>query len=182
MFAFTDRVSCKNKSKGTNSCKYIILHHTWSKNYKGEIRVLSWQTALKVSCHFLVWPDGQTAKIGDPSDIQWHVWVSERGNEKRIGNSLNHCCLWIEITWPLEDGWFSDAQKHTTKILVEHLMSVFWIPKENVLRHCDVTHPWSKNKQFWKIWTVWRKRDVAHTFFPKWDFLAWRKKLVPLAQ
>jgi hypothetical protein len=61
-------------------------------------------------------------------------------------------------------------------------MQVYAIPQENVLRHCDLTHAGSKDKKYWTIGTVGRKRDVAHTFFPKGDFLSWRKTLVPLAQ
>ena len=36
MFEFTHKVAVnpKKKTKGTNACKYIILHHTASQNFK----------------------------------------------------------------------------------------------------------------------------------------------------
>ena len=187
MFSFTQKVAVSPlvKSKGKNNCKYIVLHHTGTKNYKGELNVLSgknYNPNSPASCHFLVWPKWETAKIGEPTDILRHVWVSARGNEWKINNSLNRCCLGIEITWPLDDGWFTTEQKVIVKKLVEHLMAVYSIPQDRILRHCDLTHKWSIKKEYWKIWTVGRKWDVAHTFFPRWDFLAWRASLIPLSQ
>jgi N-acetyl-anhydromuramyl-L-alanine amidase AmpD len=65
--------------------------------------------------------------------------------------------------------------------LVEYLMYNFGIPKENVLRHSDITQT---NKALRDQKILWdgkqqaRKTDVALTFFPG-GFTTWRDQLVP---
>lgn len=181
MFEFTHKVPVnpKKKTKGTNACKYIILHHTASRNFKWDLNVLSGNTAVAASCHFLIGPKGERAKIGEPEDILWHTGESARWAEKRMGGSLNRCSLGIEITGPMEDQGFTSDQKKRVKSLVEHLMAAYSIPHENVLRHCDLTHSGSKRKILRVPGTIWRKRDVSTTFFDGKAFETRRKDLTP---
>lgn len=58
-------------------------------------------------------------------------------------------------------------------------MAAFNIPKDNVIRHKDITHPNSKNRVLWKVGTRSRKVDPYDTLFPNSNFLDWRNALTP---
>lgn len=92
---------------------------------------------------------------------------------------MNRHALGIEIIGPLKDGGFTRAQLVTVTRLVEHLMAVYKVPKENVLRHADFTWDGSKEKKLWDGKSRSRKVDVASTFFPSGDFVKWRNELMP---
>mgnify|MGYP000999310745 FL=1 len=74
-------------------------------------------------------------KIGSPDDILWHAGESQWGRFVM----MNNFALGIEIVGPLSNGGFTDAQRKTVRDLIRHLMATFKIPKENVLRHRDIT-------------------------------------------
>ena len=135
MFPFTQDLSRrqKNISKGTNTCGYIVLHHTWAVG-NGNIPVLLWETGAKVSCHFLIRQDGSTYKLGDPKQILWHAGESIWEWKKW----MNAYSLGIELIWPLKTG-FTDAQRFTLRKLIEHLMGVFNLDYTKVIRHRDVS-------------------------------------------
>lgn len=145
----------KNISSWVNTCEYIILHHTWA-IWDWNIKVLLWETSRKVSAHILVRQNWDALKLAEPNWVTWHAWVSEW---KWKGN-MNNFSIWIEVEWP----WFTDAQRRTVFWLTQHLMGVFNIPKENVIRHKDVS--------------PWRKFDISDDFFENW-YIAWRDKLKP---
>lgn len=164
MFPFTQNLSArqKNKSAWVNTREFIILHHTatWKGTINGNIKVLLGETSRKVSCHFIVDTNGDAYKLGDPTDILWHAWISQWGNRR----DLNKYSIGIEVIWPLP--WFTDEQKHTVLWLVQHLMAVLTIPKENVIRHKDIAPG--------------RKNDIWNEFFKEW-FENWQAKLVAKA-
>lgn len=162
MYQFKKLLETKNYSKGKNTCEYIVLHHTASKEWSIN-SAINTLTKGKVSCHFLCDVNWDLYKIGDPVNIMWHAGVSS-WNWKR---SMNNYSLGIEIIWPLSDGWFTDAQKAAVRDLVQHLMAVFKIPKERVIRHKDIAPK--------------RKIDVLDTFWNK-EFATWadyQKSLTP---
>lgn len=166
----------KNYSKWVeNTCDYIIVHHTWTPQgtLKGNLNVLLGKTASDVSAHFLVDWDGSAYKLADPKMVTWHAWQSNWGNI--VG--LNYHSLWIETIWPD----FTDAQRFTVKRLIQHLMAVFWIPKENVIRHCDLTHAKSKKKELWDWVSKTRKTDIDSSFYSRGykDWAEYQSKLVP---
>lgn len=177
MFPFKQTFETKNKSKGKNLKKYIVIHHTatpeWS--VKGVIRTL---TTGAVSCHFVVDTTWEAYKIGSPDDILWHMGESQWGSD--VG--MNLFSLWIEVIGPMKNGWFTREQLLTVTRLVEHLMAVFSIPKENIIRHKDCTHDQSKNKVLWKDGMRSRKVDIYDNFFPNNDFVKWRNQLTPKQQ
>ncbi len=157
MFKFTEDLSNRqrNVSKGTNTCEYILLHHT-GVIWEGNIKVLLGETWTKASVHFLVMQDGRSYKLADPKWITWHAWQSSW--EGRI--DMNRYCLGIEIEWP----WFTEVQRKKAIELTEHLMAVYRIPKERVIRHKDVA-PWRKvdpDESFFRLkggitnWKLWR--------------------------
>ena len=65
------KLTTKNKSSGTNTREYVVLHHTGTKD--GTIRgVLNTLTTGAVSCHFVVDTNGDIYQIGELTDILWH--------------------------------------------------------------------------------------------------------------
>lgn len=153
--------SPKEKTPWKNAKTHIIVHHTatgkWTAN--GVINWLAYRDDF-ASCHFFIDEDGLAYKFGSPDDILWHAGESRWWNL----TDLNKCSLGIEVQWPL---WgigkenFTDAQRRTLRLLTEHLMAVFAIPKENVLRHADITHAYSDKKLHWDGKSKSRKIDPS---------------------
>jgi len=150
----------RNKSKGINTCEYIVLHHTATgyNSVNWNIKVLLGETSRQVSAHVLVDTNGDAYKLWDPKWILWHAWDSTWEGKRY----LNGYSVGIEVIWPLP--WFTDEQRHTILWLVQHLMAVLKIPKERVIRHKDISK--------------WRKTDIDDSFFKEW-FETWRAKLKP---
>lgn len=160
---FTDVVPCKKFSKWVNTCQYIVIHHTGGGSYKWNLKVLSGNTARDVSCHFLIGPKGEMAKIGTPEQIQWHAGKSERGNLE----FMNNYAIGIEVVDnPKADAKnrFTDIQFQKVIELAKHLMKAYNIPVENVLCHHSITWAWSKNKKLWDGVSSSRKVDISPTF------------------
>ena len=157
MYPWTQDLSSrqKNISKWVNTCEFIVLHHTASIG-EGNIKVLLGETSRQVSAFALIRQNWDSIKLADPKWITWHAWDSTWKGRRY----LNPYSLGIEIEWP----WFTDAQRHTVLWIVQHLMAVFGIPKENVITHAMIA--------------PWRKTDVAPEFFKEW-FETWRSKLKP---
>lgn len=80
---------------------------------------------------------------------------------------MNRYSIWIEIIGPLPNIWFTQEQRFIVKRLVEHLMKVFNIPKNRVIRHKDIAPG--------------RKTDVADALWADryMSFDEYRNKLVP---
>lgn len=157
---FTDTVPCKKYSKGTNTCQYIVIHHTWGGTYQWNLKVLSWNTARDVSCHFLIWPNGEMAKIGTPEQIQRHAGQSERWTLE----FMNNYAIGIELVDNSNKVWteqrFTDAQRTQLSLLVKHLINAYKIPEDNILTHASITRSWSKYKQLWDWHSPSRKVDA----------------------
>ena len=140
----------KEHTPGTNTCEYICLHHTGTKEWtiKGVLDGL-YKRADYASCHFVVDVNWDCYKIGDPKDILWHVGESSWGKKK----DMNKYSVGIEVIWPLSDWGFTSEQKLAVRKLIQHLMAVLNIPMNNVLRHKDFAPK--------------RKVDIADTFWNK---------------
>lgn len=181
MYPFKKTFTTVNKSIWVNTCEYIILHHTASKEWSINwiINSFTWNTKSNnpVSAHFVIDTNWDAYKIGDPKNILWHAGVSEWNGKK----NMNNYSMGIEIIWPLSDGGFTDAQRKTVRDLVQHLMAVFNIPSDRVLRHADLTNAWSAKWILWDGKSRSRKVDVADSFW-KIDrtlFSEYQKSLVP---
>lgn len=168
----------KERTAGKNTCQYVIVHHTGTKEWtiKGVLDGL-YRRDDYASCHFVVDTNWDAYKIGSPADILWHAWESEWWKLK----NMNQYSVGIEVIGPLSDGWFTKAQKETVKKLIEHLMAVFKIPKENVLKHADITWARSKDMKLWDWKSKSRKVDIARTFVDNYENSWWnfQKALVP---
>lgn len=173
MYPFTKTVSTKKFTKGlNNTCSYIIIHHTATPGFESNVKYLSEWNA-QASVHFVIWPNEEVAKIGDPKMITWHAGQSERWNL----SWMNKYSLWIEVVWT---GQYNTKQLIRLTDLVEYLMKVYNIPKENVLTHADICQRWdfSKKKILWDWKRASRKVDIAKSFFPMW-FETRRSQLTP---
>lgn len=145
----------KNISKGVNSCKYIVLHHTGVIG-GGNLPILLWQKWSKVSAHFLITRDWKAYKLSDPKKITRHAGKAQRGKILDVNaNSLG-----IEIEGS-NTSWFTDKQYARIVELVTHLQTAFGIKKENILKHSDITWSGSKNMQLWDGKSPARKIDVS---------------------
>lgn len=178
MYPFNDKVSTDKYSKWReNTCQYIILHHTWGWTYSSNVKYLS-KSSAQASVHFVVWENWECAKIWEPRQVMRHAWQSQRWPLV----SMNYYSLWIEIVWYWE---YNIHQLMMVTDLVEYLMWVYGIPKENVLRHSDIAQRWdySRNKELWDWKRPARKTDVWLPFF--WDnlhFKRWREQLTPIKE
>lgn len=137
-------------TKGVNTCEYIIHHHTGTGEWttQGVLDGLNKRQDY-ASAHYLISENWDTYKIGNDTDILWHAGTSSWDGK----TNLNNYSIWIEIIWPLSDGGFTDAQRESFKDLVNYLCELHSIPKENILRHKDIS--------------PWRKIDVQDTFWNK---------------
>lgn len=142
----------RHTSKGMeNTCDFIIVHHTATPpgTLKGNIKILTgtnpdgteYKTTNPVSAHALIDSNGDAYKLADPRQVTWHAGQSNWGNI--VG--LNYHGIGIEVIGP----GFTEEQRKTVRALIQHLMAVFQIPKENVLRHADLTHKGSSKRQLW---------------------------------
>lgn len=157
-----------SKTAGTNTCELVIVHHTATKEntIKGVLAHLT--NSGKASCQYVVDTNGDLYKIGEDKDILWHAGESAWKGK----TNLNRYSIGIEIIGPLSDGGFTDAQRATVATLIKELCQKYSIPKENVLRHADLTHAWSSKGILWDGKSASRKVDVAQSFWSKfssWD-------------
>jgi len=153
MFKFDETHQTKNFNRNRkNECKYIVLHHTASNNQEGDKRVLLGETTRPVSVHFLIWTD-KTYKLSDPALITWHCWKSQRLNDK----NLNDMALWIEVTGI---DSFNHYQYNQVIALVKHLQQAYKIPRNRILKHCDITRAGSKMWSYYDWVSKSRKPDI----------------------
>lgn len=133
MIKFDKVVQTANKHKWSNTCEYILLHHTGGWSYEWNIKTLSVSTWDKaVSCHYVVAQDWRIAKIGNDTDILWHCWESYW----EWKTNMNKYCIGIEVI--NVDTNFTDAQRESVRNLVSYLMSAYSIPSKNIIRHKDI--------------------------------------------
>ena len=178
-YPFTDKVSTNKKSKWTNSIKWIVIHHTAWWTYESNVKYLS-EGLAKASVHFVIWENGEVAKIWDPKDILWHAW---NGSWWWVDN-CNTGFLWIEVVWTWE---YNIQQLIRLTDLVEYLMWVYKLDKYNIIRHSDCTQDReiTRARKCWMWVGKVKKWDIGPAFFgnspANWHstFLLWRNQLQP---
>jgi N-acetyl-anhydromuramyl-L-alanine amidase AmpD len=146
--------------------RFIIVHHTATTQaqLQGTLNTLLGKNKSQVSVHFLVDQLWDAYKLSDPSYITWHAWVSQWGKLQ----DLNKYALGIEVIWPEGDEGFTEEQKKTVKMLIEHLQAVFNIPNISVLKHADITWAGSKFQKLWDWKSPSRKTDISRSFLLPW--------------
>lgn len=173
MYKFTDvKYTTKYTKWIKNTCSYIIIHHTWGWSYSSNLKYLT-ESSAQASVHFIIWPNEEVAKCWEPTRCMWHCWVSSWGSL----TWMNKYSLWIEVVWTWQ---YNTKQLIRLTDLVEYLIKVYNIPKENILTHADICQKWdfSKKKLLWDWKRASRKVDIAKSFFPMW-FEKWRDQLTP---
>ena len=174
MYPFTKKVETTKKSAGINKCTGIVIHHTAWWTFESNMRYLS-ESPAKASVHFVIWPNWECGKIGEPSRIErhagnWSRWWCENVNTK---------FLWIEVVWFWE---YNIHQLIRLTDLVEYLMWNFPIDRNNIVRHSDVTQSRDITKQrtLWDWTRPVKKRDIWLPFFvDNLHFKKRREQLVP---
>ena len=136
--------------------KYIAIHYTaGSSSKKGRARAERNTFMLrKASADFVV-DDEEIVQI-NPNLKNYYCWSvgdpknTVTGGGRLYGVATNKNTVSIEIcsnllpnttaAVPNHGGWyFTDASLENAKKLVRHLMRMYNIPKENVVRHYDIT-------------------------------------------
>lgn len=131
-----------NKKNGSNSCKYIMLHHTamWlDNNWKQAAELLAfWKK--EVSVHYVVWKNWTVWKIWEDTDRLWHAWSWSYN----WITDMNSNAIWIEV----DSDWynFTKEQFNETVKLIKTLMNKYSIKSSNIIRHADYT------TRKWDIW------------------------------
>lgn len=168
-----------------NKCEYIIIHHTGNLGLQWNLTVLTWtypdgkpyNTPNPVSAHALIDTNWDAYKLADPKMVTWHAGPSAWWHV--VG--LNYHGIGIEVLGPDDNGWFTLAQKKALRSLVGHLMAVFKIPPEKVLRHADLTHKLSTRWILWDGISPSRKVDIAPNIWQGQykSFDEWRRSIIP---
>ena len=134
-------IACNTSNYGglrTQKIKYIVVHYTAG---DGDTAVGNGRyfqnNPVKTSAHWFV--DETTVVLSVPEDrVAWHCGaVSYLHPDCRNGNSIG-----VEIcSRKAEDGtyYFADSALENAAELIRELMGIHGVPKENVIRHYDVT-------------------------------------------
>jgi N-acetyl-anhydromuramyl-L-alanine amidase AmpD len=177
MIEYTEQLQTKNYSKDIKwraimikKPEFIIIHSTGTPLWttKGNLNVLIWNTDRDVSAHFLISEFWEIYKLSNLRYMTWHCWLSCWG----IKTSMNKYSIWIELVWWVWD-LFPQKQRQAVRDLINQLMKDFKIPKENILRHSDITNENAKFKILWDWKSKNRKTDVNHKFWDHW-FFSWK--------
>lgn len=136
--------------------KYIAIHFTGGAKSKKGAAMAERNTFLSrhASADFVV--DDEEIVRFSPDVKNYYTWsvgddkTTTTGGARLYGVATNKNTISIEIcsnlvpktsaAVPNHDGWyFTDAALKNAKRLVRHLMREYNIPKENVIRHYDVS-------------------------------------------
>lgn len=135
-------------TKGTNTCEYIVHHHTGTPEGTTQ-GVLNWLNKYQdyASCHYLINELWEVYKMWNDTDILWHAGTSFWDGK----TNLNNYSIGIEIIWPLSNWGFTDIQREKFAELVKELCETHNLSKERIVRHKDIS--------------PWRKIDILDTFW-----------------
>lgn len=124
-------------SRSSKDIKYIVIHYTANDGDTDENNGIYFRNnVIEASAHYFVDSDSITQSVPD-SYIAWHCGANQyRHSECRNANSIG-----IEICDDIKNGVIYPSSRTIANVieLVEWLMKEYSIPKENVIRHYDVT-------------------------------------------
>lgn len=147
--------------RSTSTIKYIVIHYTGNDGDTDENNGNYFKNnVVQASAHYFVDDDSITQSVPD-NYVAWHCGgKTYKHKQCRNSNSIG-----IEICDDVKNGsiYPSKATITNTLELVVHLMQKYNIPKENVIRHFDVTGKhcpayWIDNG-LWKS-EFWNKIEV----------------------
>lgn len=121
----------------TSDIKYIVIHYTANDGDSDESNANYFaNNVVKTSAHYFVDDDSATQVVPD-NYIAWHCGAKTyKHNTCRNSNSIG-----IEICDDIKNGVIYPSKKTIENVLIltKSLMKKYNIPKENVIRHYDVT-------------------------------------------
>ena len=148
-------------ARSTSTIKYIVIHYTGNDGDTDENNGNYFKNnVVEASAHYFVDDDSITRSVPD-NYVAWHCGAKTyKHKECRNSNSIG-----IEICDDVKNGTIYPSTKTiaNTLELVAYLMNKYSIPKENVIRHFDVTGKhcpayWIDNG-LWKA-EFWNKIEV----------------------
>ena len=134
-------------SRSTDKIKYIVIHYTGNDGDTDENNGKYFKNNIvKASAHYFVDSDSITQSVPD-NYVAWSVGgnkyanCSTTGGGKYYGKCTNTNSISIEICDDVKNGTIYPSNKTIQNVLelVAFLMNKYSIPKENVIRHFDVT-------------------------------------------
>lgn len=137
-------ISKFNFNKGTaNRIKYIVIHYTGSVG-SAEANARYFANGDRgASAHYFVGYDGEVYQSVEDENIAWHCGSKNYKHKKcRNSNSIGieMCTKTTGSTRYADENWFfEDATVESAVELTKELMKKYSVPKENILRHYDVT-------------------------------------------
>lgn len=169
--------------------KYIAIHYTAGGNSRRGAAMQNRNVFLKrsASADFVV--DDETVVQVNPDIRNYYCWaVGDRKNPYGGGGSLygkatNKNTISIEIcsnlragtsaAVPNHEGWsFTEKSLDLTLRLVRHLMQQYGIPKENVIRHYDVSGKLCPGLPGWNdavLYTTGGKQTTMSNNSSEWE-------------
>ena len=135
----TDIANRKNYGglRSTNSIRYIVVHYTGNDGDTDENNGKYFRNnIIGASAHYFVDDDSITQTVPD-NYIAWHCGAKKYKHAHcRNANSIG-----VELCDDVRNGVIYPSGKTIENALelVEHLMQKYSIPKDNVIRHYDVT-------------------------------------------
>ena len=158
--------------------KYIAIHYTAGSTSKKGSALNTKNVFLnrKASADFVV-DDEQIVQI-NPDLKNYYCWsVGDKKNAYSGGGQLNGRAtnkntISIEICSNLKQGWSAAYANHegwyftgyslsNARILIRHLMMKFGIPKENVVRHYDITGKLCPGIVGWNNAKIYNNKGIA---------------------
>ncbi|MBQ4159380.1 MAG: N-acetylmuramoyl-L-alanine amidase [Clostridia bacterium] len=133
----------RNYSKRKGKIEYIVIHYVGATGGAKANAIYYGHNDVGASAHFFVGHASEGTPVYqsvDPKHRAWHCG-SETGKYKhpycRNDNSIGIeiCCHYDEAR-----GWYFDKETVDTAVeLTKHLMQLYSVPIEKVIRHYDVT-------------------------------------------
>lgn len=123
-----------------NRVRMVVLHSTAARG-KGDYNYLRQGGSLEnpVSIHYYIDKAGKISQMVQDKDIAWHAGVSSWKVDGKVVNGCNGISIGIELE-NLNNGRdpYPQAQYNATLELVRHLVAVYKIPRNQLVRHLDI--------------------------------------------
>lgn len=167
-----------NYSKGGNSKKYIVIHDTGNYNKgAGAMNHFDYFNGgdRKASAHYFV-DDKLVLQVVEDNDRSWHCGV-KYGTSQLRSEVNNSNSIGIEICVNPESEFEVAFNKAIE--LTRHLMKVYNIPSNNVVRHfdaCAKVCPGSMKADNWKKWSEFKNRLEVSKMFKVGDLTVINEK------
>ena len=173
--------------------KYIAVHYTAGASSRKGSAMATRKAFLSrnASADFVV-DDGQVVQV-NPDIRNYYCWaVGDKknvygGGARLYGTATNRNTVSIEIcsnlragttpAVPNHEGWsFTEAALANARLLIRRLMKEYGIPKENVVRHYDITGKacpgvvgWNDAALYSAAGTLTKKRNDSARWLAFWN-------------